>query len=205
MILYLIQGLSLGFGAAALPGIMQAYLLSETMRNGWRRTLPASLAPILSDGPIIALLLLVFTQAPDWFLLIIQFIGGGFLLYLSWSAYRAFKNFDLNAQMENAPKQQSLLQASLTNLLNPNPYIFWGTIGVSLLLEAWHSSPRFGVVFLLAFYVTLIGGFATQIMLFDLARRAGSQVARTLMGISAIVLFVLGLFRLSMGMIDLIG
>lgn len=69
MLAFLFQGITLGFSAGVSPGPFQAYLFSQTLKNGGRRTLPAVLAPLLSDGPII---LLVLTQTPAWFLRAVQ-------------------------------------------------------------------------------------------------------------------------------------
>ena len=89
MLPYLLRGPALGLPAAAQPGPFQAYLLSQTMRNDWRRTLPAALAPLISDGPILVLVLLILAQLPDSFLRFLQLAGGLFILYLAWRAYRA--------------------------------------------------------------------------------------------------------------------
>ena len=83
MLVYLTQGLLLGGMAAAQPGPFQAYLLSQTLKNGWRRTMWAAFAPLLSDGPIVILVVLILTQTPDWFLTLLRVAGGGFLLYLA--------------------------------------------------------------------------------------------------------------------------
>lgn len=64
MLAYLLQGLSLGLSAMASPGPFQAFIISRTIHNGWQRALPAVLAPLISDGPIIALMVLVLTQMP---------------------------------------------------------------------------------------------------------------------------------------------
>ncbi len=92
MLAYALQGLLLGFPAAAQPGSMQAYLLAQTVKNGWRRTLPAALAPLISDGPIILFVLLLLTYMPPLFLSLLQIAGGGFLLYLAWGAYRGIND-----------------------------------------------------------------------------------------------------------------
>jgi len=55
----LVLGGGFAFAAAVQPGPLQAYLLSQVAARGWRRTLPAALAPLLSDGPIALLVLLV--------------------------------------------------------------------------------------------------------------------------------------------------
>ncbi|MBI1880094.1 MAG: hypothetical protein HYR94_18055 [Chloroflexi bacterium] len=82
MIVYFLQGLTLGLSATATPGPFQAFLLAQTLKNGWKRTLPATLAPLVTDGPIIFLVLLVLTQTPGWFLNVLQIAGGLFVLYL---------------------------------------------------------------------------------------------------------------------------
>jgi threonine/homoserine/homoserine lactone efflux protein len=51
MLGYLTIGVTYAFAAAVQPGPFQAYLISLTLVNGWRRTLPAVLAPLLSDFP----------------------------------------------------------------------------------------------------------------------------------------------------------
>ena len=55
------------FAAALQPGPLQAYLLASVAQRGWKRTLPAALSPLLSDGPIILVVLLVLTRLPDSF------------------------------------------------------------------------------------------------------------------------------------------
>jgi len=64
---YLIQGAGLGLAAAAQPGPFQAYVISHTLDVGWRRASPVSLAPLITDGPIILLALIVLRQIPGWF------------------------------------------------------------------------------------------------------------------------------------------
>ena len=66
MLIYLIQGLGYGLAAASQPGPFQTYLISQTLTRGWKRTLPAALAPLVSDGPIILLCVLVLSQVPAW-------------------------------------------------------------------------------------------------------------------------------------------
>lgn len=202
MFAYLLQGLVLGLPAAAQPGPFQAYLLSQTMKNGWRRTLPAALAPLLSDGPIILLVVLILTQIPGWFLRVVQLAGGLFILYLAWDAYRAWRtaDFELMTVVESDARQ-SVWEAALMNILNPNPYIFWGLVAGPILLEGWRRSAAHGTLFLLGFYGTLIGGLVLVIVLFATARRLGPRVSRALSAVSAVVLFLFGLYQLGQGLL----
>ena len=83
---YLLQGLGLGLTAAAQPGPFQAYIISESLSRGWRRALPAALAPLLSDGPIILIAILLLTRLPAGWERILNLLGGLFVLYLAWGA-----------------------------------------------------------------------------------------------------------------------
>ncbi len=92
---FLLQGIGYGFSAAVQPGPFQTYLISQTLLNGWRRTLIAALAPLVSDGLIILTVLLVLTRVPPAFRLALQLAGGVFILYLAWGAFRAWRRFDV--------------------------------------------------------------------------------------------------------------
>lgn len=201
MFAFLLRGLALGLPAAVQPGPFQAYLLSQTMKNGWRRTLPASLAPLLSDGPIIVLVVVVLTQLPVWFLRGVQIAGGLFILYLAWGAWRSFRFADFGQpELSEEVAQQSVIEAALMNALNPNPYIFWGLAAGPILLQAWRDSIVLAMSFLLGFYGMLIGGFMMQIFLFGTARQLGPQVSKGLTGVSAVALLAFGLYQLWAGL-----
>lgn len=200
MLVYLTQGLVLGFSAAAQPGPFQAYLLSQTIANGWRRTLLAAFAPLLSDGPIILLVLLVLTRTPDWFLSGMQVLGGLFLLFLAWGAYHAYKNTVSLQSPSATDTNQSILKAALMNGLSPNPYIFWGTIGGPLLIAGWRQSPTHGLSFMTGFYVMLVGGFMAFIALFAVAKNLDPRVSRGLSFLSALALLLFGLYQLWVGL-----
>jgi len=200
LFVYLLQGLALGLPASAQPGPFQAYLLSQTMRNGWRKTLPASLAPLLSDGPILLLVLLILTRLPEGFLRVLQISGGLFILYLAWRAFRGLRMTTDPATAVSGEERQSVLEAGLMNLLNPNPYIFWGIVAGPILLETWRANPAYAAAFLVGFYSVLIGGFALLIVLFGTAQRLGRRVSRILAIVSIVALVGFGCYQLYMGL-----
>ena len=80
----MLQGLALGLSAAASPGPLQSYLITQTLAGGWRRGAPVAFAPLVSDGPIIVTLLLLLDRLPDIYLQLISLAGGLFVLYLAW-------------------------------------------------------------------------------------------------------------------------
>ena len=92
---FLTQGIVFGLYAAFLPGPMQAFLLSQIIRSGWKRTLPLALIPLGSDGPVMISLFFLLSQLPLWFTHGLRVIGGFFILYLAWDAYRSAKKSDV--------------------------------------------------------------------------------------------------------------
>src|SRR5215211_2821282 len=108
MWLYILQGLGYGLAAAAQPGPFQTYLISQTLIKGWKRSLPAALAPLLSDGPIILLCLLVLSQVAPWLQRFLYIAGGLFLLYLAYGAYETWRNFDPSLPSVETGTQQSI-------------------------------------------------------------------------------------------------
>ena len=200
MWLYIVQGIGYGFAAAVQPGPFQTYIISQTLTRGWKRTLPAALAPLVSDGPIIALCLLVLSQVPVWFQKFLYIAGGLFVLYLAYGAYKSWKNFDSNTPSVESGTQQSVLKAALMNMLNPGPYIFWSLVTGPILLKGWREIPANGIGFLAGFYMMLVLGLGILIIVFGVARQTGSRVNRALLGISAVALFCFGLYQLWLGM-----
>ncbi len=94
---FLGQGIILGLYSAFLPGPFQAFLLSQILKNGWKRSLPLAFIPLFSDGPIMLTLFFVISQLPDWFTSALRIFGGLFILYLAYDAFRTSR------KMENAP------------------------------------------------------------------------------------------------------
>jgi threonine/homoserine/homoserine lactone efflux protein len=193
------QGLLLGGTAAVQPGPLLAFLLSQTVKNGWRHTLPAAFAPLISDIPIVLLVILVLTRTPNWSLHLLRIIGGLFLLYLAYGAYKSFMPAITATPQTLQTTHKGMLKAALMNLLSPNPYIFWATIAGPIFIAGWRKSPGNGVSFVLGFYLTLIGGFMAFIALFALTKRLDVRMSRLLSGISALALLLFGLYQVWSG------
>ena len=196
---YVIQGFGYGFAAAAQPGPFQTYVISQTLRAGWRRTLPAALAPLVSDGPIIALVLFVLRQLPDAWYRLLNIASGLFILYLAWNAIVAWRKFAPAAPVGAGASQRSLLRAAVMNALSPGPYIYWGLVTGPVLVAGWREAPANGVGFLFGFYLAFALTLAGLILLFGTARQLGPKVNRALLGISALALLGFGLYQLWLG------
>ena len=199
MLIYLLQGMTLGFAAAAQPGPFQTYLISRALDDGWRRALPMSFAPLISDGPIIVLVLVVLSQVPVWFVRLVQTIGGLFLLYLAFGTLKSWRDYKTKEPDEVHSSRISLLKAATVNLLNPNPYLGWSLVMGPLLMKGWQEAPTDGIVVVLGFYCTMVVGAMGIVMLFSSTRGFGSRVTRAMMGAAGIGLALLGLFQLWQG------
>jgi len=196
---YLIQGIGYGFAAAVEPGPFQTYLISQTLTRGWRRALPVALAPLVSDGPVVALVLLVLSQIPTALQRFLYVAGGLFVLYLARNAFRAWRRFDVVAPVTARPDRQNLLKAALVNALSPGPYMYWSLVTGPVLLAGWRETPANGIGFLVGFYVAIVVTLAGLILLFGTARQLGPKVTRALLGISAVALVGFGLYQLWLG------
>ena len=199
MLPFLLQGLTLGFAAGAQPGPFQTYLISQTLSQGWRRAWITAFAPLISDGPIIAIVLLVLSQIPDWFQRVLQIVGGLFVLYLAWGAYKAWRAFkpDAEATPQNGP--QSLLRAAMMNALSPGPYLFWSLVLGPLIVTTWRENPANALSIMVAFYTAMIGLNIAVVLLFGQATRFGNQASKAMLGLSVLALAGFGLYQLWQG------
>jgi len=197
---YLIQGIGYGFAAAVQPGPFQAYLISQTLSNGWRRTLPAAVAPLISDGPIIILTLAVLSYVPVWFQRFLYIAGGLFILYLAYSAFVAWRNFDEAGVVTHSASRQSAIRAAMMNALSPGPYLYWSLVTGPILLAGWRKAPVNGIGFLVSFYATIVLSLIAIIVVFGTARRFGPTVNRVFVGVSAIALAGFGMYQLWLGL-----
>lgn len=199
MWIYLLQGIGFGFAAASQPGPLQTYLISQALTRGWKRALPTAFAPLVSDGPIILLSVLVLSQVPDWLQRVLYFVGGVFVLYLSYGAFKAWREFHEFQLQPEVPDHQNILKAAMTNALSPGAYIYWTLVTGPIFLQGWREAPVNGIGFLAGFYITMVSGLAVIIVIFGTAAKLGPKLNRALLGISFIVLVCFGLYQLWLG------
>ena len=196
---YIIFGITYAFAAAVQPGPFQTYLISQTLNNGWRSTIPAAFAPLLSDIPIFILIMFILSNVPDWFQNALQICGGLFLIFLASNAFKSFRNFDPQESTSVKTKRQTLLQASIVNILNPHPYIGWSLIMGPLFLKGWAENSLNSFALVGSFYTILTTMSIGIILLFAFARSLGPKVSKTMIGLSSIALLLFGLYQLWSG------
>ncbi len=196
MTAYLIFGISYAFAAAIQPGPLQTFLIAQTLKKGWQKTLPAAFAPIISDIPIACLMLFLLNSVPDNFITLLRFTGGLFLIYLAYSAFKSWRAYRAKDQISKQSGNQTFYSAIIVNILNPHPYLGWSLVMGPMFIEGWQVSALNGFALIIGFYLTLIFALSATIILFAFARNFGPNVIKSLLGLSALVLLLFGIYQL---------
>jgi threonine/homoserine/homoserine lactone efflux protein len=194
-----LEGAALGFSAAAQPGPLQAYLLAQSARNGAARTLPVALVPLVTDPPLIAVVLAVLAQVPPGLVRALGVGGGALVVWLGVGALRAARS-GASSGAGRAP-EIGFVRGMLVNLLNPNAWLWWSLAAGPILVTAWRASPARAVAFLAGFYLLLVGGNVVFVLLAGRAARAGPRLARALGLASGVALVLFGAWRIATGLL----
>ena len=205
MVNNILIGISYALSAGLQPGPLQAFFLAKVAERGWRRTLPAAFAPLISDGPIALVSILLLNILPETFRNYLQLAGGFLLLYFAWNAYRKWRDDEVVEFEDSESTPKTIFQAALINLLNPNPYLGWSLVMGPAVLAAWDKSPGTAVILLLAFYITMISTSLVMIFLMGRALLLGPGARKVMNMISALLLVGLGLYFLYQAGSSLLG
>jgi len=157
---YFLGGAALALPAIITPSPFKVFLISEALVNGWRRTLPISLAPLVTDGPIIVLVLFVLSQTPAWFLAALRIFGGLFILYLARRLLALLRADGPALKASTEAADQTFWKAIVVNIFNPAPYLLWGVVAGPIVLQGWEHSFGLGLSFIIGFYATFVVGLA---------------------------------------------
>jgi threonine/homoserine/homoserine lactone efflux protein len=156
MLAYLLQGMVLGFAGGISPGPLLGLVINQTLRRGWRAGNMVALAPLLSDTPIIVLSVVVLGHLPLLVLHLLSLLGGTFVVYLGIETLRS-RSTEVAVETQVRSGRIVLLAVG-TNLLNPNPYLFWATVGGTLLLQSFATGGiADSSAFVIGLYALLVG------------------------------------------------
>ena len=151
---YLLAGLGLGLGAGLAPGPLLALVVTTTLARGFAAGARAACGPLVSDGLIIALCVLVVRALPTTAVALLGIVGG---LYVVWLGVEAVREVDVALEVAPGAGPDPLRRSVLVNLASPHPWIFWLTVGSPVLVAAWSDSPGAALAFLVGFFVLLVG------------------------------------------------
>ena len=150
----IIAAITLGIIEGVKPGPLMAVVISETMIHNWKSGLKVALVPLITDGPVILLSVILYelltinviAQA------IIGFLGSIILIWLGIDCFKKSK-----IKFDDTPKvSHSLKKGIITNLTNPNMYLYWGLIGAPFLLDAYSTNKTYPFLFIGGFFAAFI-------------------------------------------------
>ncbi len=130
---YFLSALSFGLAAGIKPGPLGIVVIQQTLSRGLPAGVRASLAPLVTDGPIILAAFWLLSRFKSIGLLAaaLGLVGG---IYLLWLAARMFRVRDISLSGK-LQSRGSLATAIKVNLVNPGPYLFWFTVGGSYIIR----------------------------------------------------------------------
>lgn len=192
-------GLALGFAAGVSPGPLLTLVITSTLERGLGAGLRVSIAPLLTDAPIIALSLLVLSELPPALLSGFSLVGGAVVIWIGVGTLRAARR---GPELEDAGSGSGdVWRGVLVNLLSPHPWLFWASVGGPLLLTSWRTAPWRGIGFLAAFYGLIVGSKAVVAVITARGRRLlGGAGYRRLLTAAGVLLIVLGLLLVRQGL-----
>jgi len=157
------MGLSAGFS----PGPLMTLVITQALGHGFKEGMKVAVAPLITDLPIIGASLFLFHRLAhhDRVLGVISLAGGVYVLYLAQETFRV-KGITFS---EPAIATGSLVKGVLTNLLNPSPYLFWTTVGISMISRFARTSALAPVLFIGSFLFVLV---SSKILLAIIAGRS---------------------------------
>jgi len=165
---FLVTGIALGLAAGLSPGPLLTLAISETLKSGRGEGFKVAFSPLITDSLIILFALVILASIATDRIVVgaISLLGAAFLAYLGVTNLRVkIQEFEAKPVVGKA-----LVRGVVTNLLNPSTYMFWLTIGGPTILESVqvHISATF--LFILGFYVTLIGSNVAVVMIVGKSR-----------------------------------
>ena len=150
-----IAGATLGIVEGIKPGPLLTMVIRETLSGGIRAGLWTAAAPIFTDGPlvIISLFAAAWIATNPSALLVITLAGA---IFLAQMGYECFGLEPPNMDEDAPPPTGSFLRGVITNLLNPNVYVFWFLIGGPLMASAADEEILAPVAYAITFLVTIM-------------------------------------------------
>ncbi len=129
-------------------------VISETLKNNRKEGMKVAIVPLITDIPIVLITILIISKLSSFNLILgsISILGSIFVGYL------AYENISLKEiKLKPFEKSTSFRKGIIVNFLNPNPYIFWFTVGAPLVVKALDVNVYAAASFIAGFYIFLVG------------------------------------------------
>jgi threonine/homoserine/homoserine lactone efflux protein len=157
---FFFAALSFGLTSGIKPGPLGIFVIQQTLSRGLPAGIRSSLAPLITDGPIIiaALWLLSKFKNIDLLAAALGLAGGCYLLWLALKIFRV-RDISIAAKLQSPG---SLTTAVKLNFLNPGPYLFWFTVGGSYIIRG--SAIESAVFVVTAIGALIVGKVAMAVL-----------------------------------------
>jgi len=154
IIAFLSTAFVFGVAAALSPGPLIVLIISETIQHGRIAGIKVALAPLLSAVPIIGISfpLYFFLTSIDFFAAAIAFIGALFLLYIAYNTMR-IKEF---GEVQSGSTAHPLRKGAIVNTFNPYPYLFWFSVGASIVAVAAQKNIFLAAGFVATYFISVV-------------------------------------------------
>ncbi len=202
MIEFLSAGMLLGLAAGFAPGPLLVLVISETLKHNIKAGIKVSIAPLITDVPIILISLLILNRLADFkpILGCISIFGGLFILYLG---YKSLKTRGVALNLSSV-SSSSLKKGVITNALNPHPYIFYMTVGAPIIFKGINQNFLSALSFVGIFLLFLVGSKVVLAMVVERSRAflKGRVYVWTMRTLGVLLLFFsMVLFRDGFGLL----
>jgi len=150
-----LAGITLGIVEGVKPGPLLTTVLKETLTSGFRGGMRAASAPIFTDGPLILFSIYLASWIASQPLVFcgISIVGA---IFLSRMGIECFNPQIPDIDSTDIDLSKSLKKGILTNLLNPNAYIFWLLIGGPLMATAADTEPVAPFAYAISFILSIV-------------------------------------------------
>ena len=202
MIEFLSAGMLLGLAAGFAAGPLLVLVISETLKHNIKAGIKVSIAPLITDVPIILISLLILNRLADFkpILGCISIFGGLFILYLGYESLKT-RGVELNL---SSVSSSSFRKGVITNALNPHPYIFYMTVGAPIILKGINQNFLSALLFVGIFLLFLVGSKVVLAMVVERSRAflKGRGYVWTMRTLGVLLLFFsIVLFRDGFGLL----
>lgn len=150
-----LAGITLGIVEGVKPGPLLTTVIKETLTSGFRGGMRAASAPIFTDGPLILFSIFmagwIATQP-------LVFCGISILgaIFLTRMGIECFYPEIPDIDSSDVDLSRSFKRGILTNLLNPNAYIFWLLVGGPLMATAADTEPLAPFAYAISFILSIV-------------------------------------------------
>lgn len=152
-----LAGLLLALIEGIKPGPLLTMVIRETLSGDLRSGLWTATAPIFTDGPLIIVSFFFASLIADnpGVLIVISILGAAFMFKMGVECFK-IEPPSIAMILEPLSSRKAFGRGILTNLLNPNVYVFWFLIGGPIMAASVEAEPLAPIAYATSFILCII-------------------------------------------------